>query len=290
MNDSFYPSLYTAASNASADGQKYFLNFVKIEYLFLVSASILMLPFSEEQAYLALVAFVFMVLIAVTLWRAFSGPDRNWYNGRAVAESVKTLTWRYAMCAEPFQKQDGNQEASSRFRYELQSLLTSNKELGKALASHTDTGDQITIKMNELRLLGTNDRLAYYTKHRIDDQRSWYAKKAKYNSRSYKFWMIVILFVYGMGVAAAMGRIVLPETQFWPIDTLVVFSGCALGWMQIKKFNELSAAYSLTAAEIGLIKTRIAEVRTEADFIEFVKDSEFAFSREHTQWIARQSS
>ena len=31
-------------------------------------------------------------------------PERTWYEGRAVAESVKTLAWRYSVCADPFPK------------------------------------------------------------------------------------------------------------------------------------------------------------------------------------------
>jgi hypothetical protein len=58
--------------------------------------------------------------------------------------------------------------------------------------------------------------------------------------------------------------------------------------MQIKKFSELSSAYSLTAHEIGIIEDRIDEADTEDEFSDFVNEAELAFSREHTQWLARQ--
>jgi hypothetical protein len=59
--------------------------------------------------------------------------------------------------------------------------------------------------------------------------------------------------------------------------------------MQVKKFNELAAAYTVTAHETGLIKPKLEAVDSESDFSDFINDAELAFSREHTLWIARQS-
>ncbi|WP_339927769.1 hypothetical protein [uncultured Cobetia sp.] len=44
---------------------------------------------------------------------------------------------------------------------------------------------------------------------------------------------------------------------------------------------------SLTANEIGIIKTKLQYSNTDSDFSDFVRDAENAFSREHTQWIAK---
>ena len=60
--------------------------------------------------------------------------------------------------------------------------------------------------------------------------------------------------------------------------------------MQIKKFNELNSSYTLTAHEIGIIQTRLQDVEAEEEFSDFVNEAELAFSREHTQWVARQDA
>jgi hypothetical protein len=52
--------------------------------------------------------------------------------------------------------------------------------------------------------------------------------------------------------------------------------------MQIKKFNELTAAYTVAAHEIGLIRPKAHDATDDEKFSEFVNDSEKAFSREHT--------
>ncbi|MBD3707460.1 hypothetical protein IE983_23415 [Enterobacter hormaechei] len=48
----------------------------------------------------------------------------------------------------------------------------------------------------------------------------------------------------------------------------------------------MSASYILTAHEIGVIKNR-RHMFQVSDFSSFIRDAETAFSREHTQWIAR---
>ena len=76
----------------------------------------------------------------------------------------------------------------------------------------------------------------------------------------------------------------------WPIEPIIVLAASLTGWMQIKKFNELASAYTLTAFEIGIIQDRASDSMSEAEFSDFVGEAEQAFSREHTQWVARQES
>ena len=44
---------------------------------------------------------------------------------------------------------------------------------------------------------------------------------------------------------------------------------------------------TVTAHEIGLIKEQSYYISSEKDFLDFIRDAETAFSREHTQWQAR---
>ena len=55
-----------------------------------------------------------------------------------------------------------------------------------------------------------------------------------------------------------------------------------------QRHSELASAYALTAHEIGIIEERARGTSTNKEFSNFVNDAEQAFSREHTQWIARQ--
>ena len=60
--------------------------------------------------------------------------------------------------------------------------------------------------------------------------------------------------------------------------------------MQAKRFSELAASYALAAHEISLIADQALTPATAYDFSVFVGDAENAFSREHTQWVARKDS
>ena len=50
------------------------------------------------------------------------------------------------------------------------------------------------------------------------------------------------------------------------------------------------ASYNLTAHEIGIIRANSDSVETEKDLSNFVNEAELAFSREHTQWVARRDA
>jgi hypothetical protein len=72
------------------------------------------------------------------------------------------------------------------------------------------------------------------------------------------------------------------------IEPLIVVAAAIIGWIQIKRYSELASAYALTAHEIGIIEERARSAYTNEAFSQFVNDAEQAFSREHTQWVARQ--
>ncbi|MCV5359976.1 DUF4231 domain-containing protein, partial [Escherichia coli] len=54
-------------------------------------------------------------------------PEKLWYGGRAVAESIKTITWRYVCRAEPFQGDD--QVARKDFHHTLKAIIEQNREV-----------------------------------------------------------------------------------------------------------------------------------------------------------------
>jgi len=51
-------------------------------------------------ALVAVAAFVWAVIVELYLF--IVRPERIWYEGRAAAESVKTMAWRYGVGGAPF--------------------------------------------------------------------------------------------------------------------------------------------------------------------------------------------
>ncbi|QKC92349.1 SLATT domain-containing protein [Mesorhizobium sp. NZP2234] len=125
---------------------------------------------------------------------------------------------------------------------------------------------------------------------RICDQRKWYEKKARSNKRSAKIWMGLGVIAYAVGFSFIVVRIADPAMPGWPTEPLIVIAASLIGWTQIKKFNELASAYTLTAHEIGLTADLITDANSDEAFSSAVNEAELAFSRERTQWVARQNN
>jgi hypothetical protein len=282
-----YPALFDAADSASNRAQRIYLRTINAEYCTLFLAAVFSMSTFESVLFYYIYAFLFVIASSLLIFRFWRTPEQTWYRCRALAESVKTTTWRYAMRAQPF---DDNNEANDRadFAGRLSQILSYNSFMGSDLAGLNTDGEQITPEMRRLRSLSLHDRKATYLEQRIGEQRSWYAKKAKFNKRSQTKWVLLSLLVYAVAFSLVIARLNTPEWNIWPIEPLIVLSTSIIGWIQIKKFGELASSYTLTAHEIGLIREKYIESASDDEFSIFVNEAELAFSREHTQWVARQ--
>lgn len=289
MDESAYPALFRSSDTASNAFQKRYLRLIKAEYALLFVAAIVSMNTVASPALYALAAFILGISGVVLLIRSIGKPEQDWYKSRALAESVKTLTWRYAMCAHPFHSEDVA-VAKGEFKENLERVFGSNAEIAAKIAEDWSAGDQITSEMDRLRRLPLSERKSYYEKQRIQEQQNWYSRKAKFNRREATKWVVASVAAYLAAAALSLLRIAYPDWGFWPIEPLIVVSTSIIGWMQIKKYNELAAAYSVTAHEIGMIKITLEAATEVNSFSDFVNEAEIAFSREHTLWIARQAN
>lgn len=287
MKHEDYPALFLDADAAANRYQARFLRFIRGEYLTLFLAAFFSMSFLEGVFYYVLYAGVFFIGLLILVSRAQSKPEQWWYRCRALAESVKTLTWRYMMRAAPFS--GGDAQATTQFRDDLHEMFRENSDTAKQITNDWSGNHQITKAMRDVRAKSRHDRMAYYLQHRVDEQRGWYSHKSKTNRDCAQFWIRISGAAYVLAGGMVLSRIALPNWHYWPIEPLIVAAASIVGWMQIKKFNELGAAYTVAAHEIGLIRPKAEAVTNEAEFSEFVNDAEKAFSREHTLWIARQS-
>jgi hypothetical protein len=233
-----------------------------------------------------LAAILFLGGLGASLLVAVRKYESTWYRARAIAESIKTGTWRYAMGTEPFDLTLSSEEAKRKLVDLMQKILSEHKDLAADLSESADQ-EAITTYMTELRRFPLDKRLATYRTERIDDQRTWYSKKATWNKKQGQFWFAVMVLLQIAAIVLCLFRVYLPEFKYWPIEVFAVAAGAVLTWIQVKRFRELAAAYSVAAHEIGLISSGLGNIKNNEEFSRFVQDSENAFSREHTQWVAR---
>jgi hypothetical protein len=293
MANIVYPALFDTADNASLSSQKKLLRLTMLHGGLLIVASLLTINVQPEKKYLISMAVIYFAVLGVSIYIGVKKFEKPWYNGRAIAESIKTNTWRYCMRAAPFDNYTNIQNSKSEFRDMLKRILNSNKStLSKAIntAPDTDVNNQVTNEMNIIRSLSLNERKNFYLKYRIKEQQAWYFKKSLENKKKQNVFFGIVITVQTIAFGLVLIRIGFPDWKYWPTDTLLLIASLMLAWMQMKKFNELSSSYNLTAQEIGLIKEDIEDLNSEEEFSEFVNHAELAFSREHTQWAARQGN
>lgn len=284
-----FPELYDAANNASIKSQRNHIVIIRCYLLLLIVGSATSVYQKEIPKAPAIGLIIFLATLFLTILQSFKRFDKIWYNGRAVAESIKTRTWRYMMQAEPYNAGITVDEASALFRNDLKEILKENKDLGAYLSPTQESGVAVTEKMKTIRSLLLDGRISIYKTDRIDDQRKWYARMAGFNKRQGQFWFIALITTHILIILLFILKIYSPDTEI-PADVLIIAAGCIVTWTQVKRYHDLSTAYTLTAREIGIIKGDIESINTEASFSNFVKDSENAFSREHTQWTARKDT
>jgi hypothetical protein len=284
-----YPALYRAAGDASADAQSKYLWLLRIEYFLLFGAACFSaFPIVNPNEYVVY-ALVFISALVVLLIRSFMKPEQTWYKSRALAESIKTSTWRYMMRADPYGDASRIAIPRGEFRNHLREILAANKFPEGTFAT-SSAEEQVTNEMDSVRRLNLDERKAVYLQYRIKEQRGWYSRKAGMNRKAFRRWVGACVFIYLLATASVLLQIRYPEWPLHPTEPLTVIAASVIGWVQIKKFSELAASYSLAAHEIGLAQGQLSEAETEGQFSDFVIDTEQAFSREHTQWVARQQN
>ncbi len=286
LKSSTLPGLYQSADKASLKAQSaYYLGLKSYLFLLVLAAFVSFLWPKDTYGAIAS-ALLFLITLGILVLLRVNRPDDLWYNGRAVAESVKTRSWRWCMRAEPYQDCENVELVSKQFINDQKSILTQNRSLSEVLDSEAGINDPISDSMRNIRALSTVDRLEVYKNQRIDNQANWYAKKSQFNKRRAKQWFWISVLFHVIAVGMLLYRIQAPEFAL-PVEVVATAAGAVLTWLQAKKHNELNSSYALAAHEIVLIKGEALSVESERNLSEFVLNSENAFSREHTQWTAR---
>lgn len=276
------PGLYRSADDLSRKAQKSFHAALGVYFALLALAAIpSALPPIAWLAAIQAIALAICVGLSIFLYHI--RPDQVWYGSRAVAESVKTLSWRYVVRAEPF---DNGAPDAGLFLTRLRTIVQQNERISSLLELDL-TASQITPAMDLVRAGTFDERRTTYLVARVNDQLEWYSEKAKTNRRlsAWFFWLLIAATIAAL-VSAGL-RPYYVEQKFWPTDIFAATAGGILGWLQVKRHSELASSYALTASEIALVRDQIREVSLDSEFSRVVGDAENAFSREHTQWLAR---
>lgn len=295
MKTEDYPALFRNADFAAAKCQKTYFFLLWAQYVLLLLASLAGLVPSGWDPRITPALYLVSVCLAALgmLYSTLAAPEKDWYGARAMAESIRTLTWRFMMLSEPFGREKPEQARRAFLTY-LSDLTLANPDSKRALSIgmlDTRQMNQITAEMERVRSAAFTDRWQLYLGERIQDQRLWYQSKAAFNYRRARLMARLCICAYGAGILIACWQL---QAAGWNLQSLsdpfLVIASGLLGWIQARRYNELAASYNLAAHEIARIEDNMRDIGDDAALAVFVADSESAFSREHTQWTARQNS
>ncbi len=290
MNDDSYPTLYRCADAASLKAQgSYFLLFKLYMWsLVLGSATSVFTTIGTEtvNTWLYTVLAVVLAVGLVILWAMRARQDdRIWFDGRAVAESVKTATWRFMMRAQPFHEDDS---AETVFLENLKEIREARPHLTKYLAAAMSTdGAAITEFMKRKRSSPLEERRDFYAGARIRDQKTWYANKAKSNVNTGARWFLIVSILQIIVVALSIIQAASGGLKMNPIPIVTTCAATMAAWSQMKRHDELAQSYALAAQELEEIETIASNQMNEDEFSQLVEQAENSISREHTMWCAR---
>ena len=281
------PAVCRSAADLSARGQRRTKRLVRVELLAVILAGVaglwsLRVGPARLDVLAAVAGLLFAVSLGAVLLRGYLRPEQEWYAGRAGAESIRTLAWRYAVGGDPFPV-DGSTAHAATFLDRLRAILGQLTEL--ELAATGPEERELTPALEQVRAAGFAQRRAVYRRDRVENQIGWYLARADRHDRRANLWWSASVLSSAAGLVVAGLRVF----GVVNLDLLGVAGACAsaaVAWNQLNQNRALVAAYRLTARELNIIRDRVDHV-DEPDWPLFVSDAEDAVSREHTMWLAR---
>jgi hypothetical protein len=292
MNGNDYPALWQASTNASAGCQRVYLFWVRLHLGLLAGTGVVAAwnPASvvADRGVAIAVGVMMLAALLIGLGLRIGKPDDAWFRARAFAENAKGAAWRFMMKPKP-SDQAADEAEEKAFLEELQQVRGRFPQVERHLSKHDPGGEELTAKMREVRAMGLADRLAFYRKHRLQDQIDWYRKKAKINADAESRWFVIILVVEGLAIIAAVWRM-MNTHEYNPTGAVAALTACFVAWVQTKRFSDLANTYGVACRDLNGLNTRAEHVHDEAQLQAFVDEVETAVSREHRLWVERRSA
>lgn len=293
IEDRHFPNLFQSADRASLSAQRLYLRLQKCHLVFLIVGSLVaafstVVPSGRVTGFYTVLAIILVIGVILTLVTHSRRDDQVWFDCRAIAESVKTATWRYMMKAAPCED-DGT--AKNQFVSELREIREARPSSPRDLAKSLDANAQsISDFMNDVRAKSLEERKAFYLESRICDQKGWYSKKANFNSSNESHWFWLTTGLQMLAVILAIVEVASGGLRVSMVPILMTCAASAVAWNQMKRHSELAQTYSLAAQELGDQEAIALDITEESQFLALVEQVEETISREHTMWCARRDT
>src|SRR5258706_8419245 len=291
MLPSFLPAMYHVADRAATATRRRHMRLVAANLCLVLAvavvASVSVSSVEGRRIQAAITAAVFGLSLILSLVVAASKYDRVWVESRALAESIKSSAWRFAMSAPPFDALSAK-EAERKLLEQLQALV---RKAPMAIGFQAaDDRQEITDEMVALRAAGVDVRRDRYISDRVADQRAWFAAKASSAARASRAWGALLLAAQAGGLAAALVAIWGAGARFNARPVCAAFAAVSLGWLRATQHRGIAATYTAMSHTLKLTGESARSADTEAAFIKIVVDTEAVLEQENGAWMQRRSA
>jgi len=283
------PQLFQAADQASLEAQRAYVGGTRNRLLLLGAAALLGIftwrvgvARIDIFALVGMGIFVAALLIDSNLWR--ERPDKAWYDGRAVAESTKTLAWKFAVGALPFPTDLSREDAAQALLERMQSVREQFRDL-QLTPLDVPLISEWMILQRESTL---EERRQSYLAARIRDQKGWYSRKASYNRTRAKWWRSALVLLEFAGVASSLWA-AFSESVAALAPAIAALVVAVVAWTETKQHDANARAYAAAVADLASAEAKLQLAVTEESWAREVDDAEEAISREHVIWLATRS-
>ena len=289
MEQKFYPLLFKIADTKSKKSQNIFIRLNIFILLLLILSSVSSIYTTVPKN---ITTFSTICLILSTLFNIyilFFRPEKSWYEGRAIAESVKTLTWKFITNTKPFKISLQQEKAEQIFNENLKKIIGQRRDFYILIGQNYPDGNMISDEMISIRNCSFEERKKKYVEDRIQDQINWYSYKTKQNALNKNIALgLIICFQILAIFFFIFEKNLFINYSFTSI--LITMTSVFMTWLQLKRFQELTDAYGITATELKFIKEKSKFILDDNQLEKYVDDTETAISREHTLWLARRDN
>ncbi len=277
MIEDHFPEFHRNADRHSGTWQRCYLWSERVQLISLLIPAGLA-GFWNPEALVVVLCFA-----AATLAHSFrlaTRADEKWWNGRAGAESAKTISWKFVVGGEPFAVD--NSQAEVELATRLTEIASKLAKLVPVSVSQAPVSDE----MRAVRHQSLDERVSLYLNERIRGQMAWYSSKSDLNVAQGKYWSLAAIATQ----AGALMLGIVGAANDWSFDFVGVFSAAAasaVAWVAVKQFEVLGRSYAVASNELSSIEARISsQPWDERSWATFVNEAEEAISREHTSWQA----
>ena len=284
------PDSYSTYDESAIIAQRNHFRLIQFELILLVVVAALSLSvnlFQNEDFSTIIFSVIFFIFLIGIIIQAQYGKrqfGRKWFEFRAVAESIKSLAWQYAMeCGDFYEENEANKL-----------FLQIIKQIKETYQINPDSKlipggilKDIQPSMKEMRKKGWHEKRETYIKERVDNQITWYTDKAKINDDYSKKYDNSVLFLQIFIIIACIFLVYTHINGAPALALVVTLIVSIIGWSRSKQYAELVEPYQNAARELNGIKQNIEMAKLKIDFQNFVIEAEQAISREHTMWLAK---